>query len=145
MVRDMSGEDLHDVHALEIGSDPSPWSVRSLQYEIDNRNAILKIAVLDEKVIGYICIRTLLDITHVMKINVHSEFRRKGIGSALLTESLKKLRTLQPDVKQVTLEVRESNRAAGELYRKYGFSIAGVRKNYFRNPTEDGTIMQMDM
>jgi len=144
MIRDMTGEDLLDVHALEISDDPSPWSFNALQYEIDNKESILKVAVRDSKVIGYMCIRTLLDITHVMKINVLPGYRRNGIGSALLIESLKKLRSLKSDIKHVTLEVRESNSAAIKLYHKFGFSNAGMRKNYYRNPSEDGLIMQLD-
>ncbi len=145
MIRDMNGHDLSDVHALETGCDPMPWSVNALQYEIDNKESILKVAIRDNNVIGYMCIRTLLDITHVMKINVLPEYRRIGIGSALLIESLKKLSSLKSDVKHVTLEVRASNSAAIKLYNKFGFSKAGVRKNYYRNPSEDGLVMQLDM
>ncbi len=145
VIRDMNGHDLPVVHALETGCDPMPWSVNALQYEIDNQESILKVAIRDNNVIGYMCIRTLLDITHVMKINVLSEYRRNGIGSALLIESLKKLSSLKSDVKHVTLEVRASNSAAINLYNKLGFSKSGVRKNYYRNPLEDGLVMQLDM
>ena len=145
IIRDMNGHDLPDVHALETGCDPSPWSVNALQYEIDNKESILKVAVRDNDVIGYMCIRTLLDITHVMKINVLPDYRRNGIGSALLIESLKKLRSLKSDVKHVTLEVRASNSAAIELYNKFGFRETGNRRNYYKNPLEDGLVMQLDM
>jgi ribosomal-protein-alanine N-acetyltransferase len=141
----MTGNDLSDVHALESACDPSPWSVNALRHEIDNKESILKVAVRDNNVIGYMCIRTLLDITHVMKINVLPGCRRNGTGSALLIESLKKLRSLKPDVKHVTLEVRESNSAAINLYNKFGFRKSGVRKNYYKNPSEDGFVMQMDL
>ena len=144
MIRDMSVHDLSEVHMLESICDPAPWSVNSLRYEIDNKEAILKVAIRDSKIIGYMCIRTLLDITHVMKITVIPEFRRNGIGSALLIESLKKLRSQKSDVKHVTLEVRESNNAAIELYSKIGFRKTGSRRNYYKNPSEDGLIMQLD-
>ena len=146
IIRDMNGHDLPDVHALETSCDPSPWSVNALRHEIDNMESILKVAVRrDNNIIGYMCIRTLLDITHVMKINVLPEYRRNRIGSALLIESLKKLRSLKSDVKHVTLEVRESNSAAIELYNKFGFRKTGSRRNYYKNPSEDGLVMQLDM
>jgi ribosomal-protein-alanine N-acetyltransferase len=39
-----------------------------------------------------------------------------------------------------TLEVRASNAAALELYRRFGFSPAGVRRRYYEN-TEDAIVM----
>ena len=145
MIRDMSGNDLSEVHMLESICDATPWSVNALGYEIDNKDSILKVAVRAEKIIGYVCIRTLLDITHVMKISVLPEDRRNGIGSALFSEALKQLRLHKPDVTSVTLEVRDSNSAAVELYNNYGFRKTGTRKNYYKNPTEDGIVMQMDI
>ncbi len=145
MIRDMFEHDLSDVHLLESICDPTPWTINSLRYEITNKDSILKVAVREEKIIGYVCIRTLLDITHVMKINVLSEDRRNGIGSALFAESLKQLRLNKPDVNSVTLEVRDSNDAATELYNKFGFRKTGSRRNYYKNPLEDGIVMQLDI
>ena len=145
IIRDMSGHDLSAVHMLETICDTTPWSVNSLRYEIDNKESSLKVAVRDDKVIGYVCIRTLLDITHVMKVTVLPDYRQSGIGSALLSDSLKNLISLKSDVEYVTLEVRESNNAAIKLYNKFGFKKSGRRKNYYKNPSEDGIIMQLDI
>ena len=41
----------------------------------------------------------------------------------------------------LTLEVRPSNHGAQELYRRFGFAPAGMRKLYYRDPDEDGLIM----
>ncbi len=144
-IRDMSDHDLDGVYLLEAGCDPVPWSVSALKYELENKESILKVALLDDTVIGYTCIRTLLDVTHVMKISVNPEYRRNGVGRLLLTESIKLLRTLKPGVKYVTLEVRESNYAAITLYDNSGFKRTGKRINYYRNPVEDGLIMQLDL
>jgi len=145
MIRDMFEHDLPDVHMLESICEPTPWSVNSLRYEINNKESILKVAVRDDKIIGYVCIRTLLDITHVMKINVLPENRRNGIGSALFSESLNQLRLNKPDVKSITLEVRDSNSAATKLYNNFGFRKTGSRRNYYKNPLEDGIVMQLDI
>ena len=39
-----------------------------------------------------------------------------------------------------TLEVRASNNAAQDLYRRFGFAPAGVRNRYYEN-TEDAIVM----
>ena len=43
---------------------------------------------------------------------------------------------------KITLDVRESNRGAIDLYNKFGFKIAGRRKKYYRFPVEDSLIME---
>lgn len=41
----------------------------------------------------------------------------------------------------MSLEVREGNTAARNLYESYGFIQEAVRKSYYHNPTEDALIM----
>ena len=141
VLRDMLAEDLPQVHATENQFDGTPWSISSFSYELGNRDAILKVAILHEQVIGYICIRSLLDITHLLKITVLPRFRRRGIGRALLQNALQTLRDSRPDTHELTLEVRESNSAAIKLYKKEGFKATGRRPGYYRRPDEDAIIM----
>ena len=41
----------------------------------------------------------------------------------------------------MTLEVRSSNTVAQNLYRKYGFKMGGIRKEYYSDNKEDAIIM----
>ncbi len=45
----------------------------------------------------------------------------------------------------LTLEVRESNYAAQNLYEKYGFKKLGVRKRYYSDNREDAWIMTKEL
>ncbi len=45
----------------------------------------------------------------------------------------------------MTLEVRVSNIVAQNLYKKYGFKLAGIRKEYYSNNKEDAMIMWNDV
>ena len=137
----MLAEDLPQVHAIENQFDSMPWSVRSFIHELESGDAILKVAVCHEQVIGYICIRSLLERTHLLKIAVLPAFRRRGIGHALLQGALQTLRNARPDSHELTLEVRESNSAAIKLYTKEGFKETGRRPGYYRRPDEDAIIM----
>ena len=143
-IREMSGNDLPRVIAIENECHATPWTSNSFEYEIRNKGAILKVAVLDGQVVGYICIRTILDMTHVLNIAVLPEFRRVGIGSMLLYGALKALAQLIPD-KNLTLDVRESNFAAIRLYEKFGFKVTGSRRGYYKKPEEDAMIMELDI
>ena len=145
IIRDMSEHDLDSVCLLEAICDPVPWSVNALRYELENKESVLKVTLFNNKIIGYACIRTLLDVTHVMKVAVLPEHRGNGVGGILLRDSLNTLHAQQPDVKDVTLEVRESNSAALRLYDNFGFIKTGIRKNYYKNPEENGIIMQLEL
>ena len=47
-------------------------------------------------------------------------------------------------IERCTLEVRKSNKAAISLYEGLGFKMAGERKNFYDNPTENAIIMWKD-
>ena len=141
----MSPDDIPQVKALADLSFTTPWSISSFEYEIGSKNAVLKVAVKDSRITGYICIRSFLDATHVMDIAVVEKHRQQGVGSMLFLEALREITKAKPETKHITLEVRESNAAAIELYKKYGFMETGRRKNYYKDPVEDGIIMGMDL
>ena len=45
----------------------------------------------------------------------------------------------------MTLEVRVSNIVAQNLYKKYGFKLARIRKEYYSDNKEDAMIMWNDI
>jgi ribosomal-protein-alanine N-acetyltransferase len=142
IIREMQHSDLPQVCVIEKGSHTVPWSNKSFEYEIENKDAFLRVAVLDEKVAGYICIRMVPDLINLLNLTVSSEFRRMGIASMLLNDAPPGLRHLKPDT-EITLEVRESNTTAIRLYEKYGFSIKCKRQDYYKTPDEDAIIMNL--
>lgn len=141
----MLAGDLPQVHAMEDQFYGTPWSISSFSHELGNRDAILKVAVRSGQVVGYICIRSLLDVTHLLKITVLPRFRHRGIGSSLLQSALFTLKELKPDTRELTLEVRESNSEAISLYTKAGFRETGRRQGYYRRPDEDAIIMGLPL
>ena len=72
----------------------------------------------------------------ILNLAVSPSFRRLGIGSALLTEELR----AQADV---VLEVRASNLGAQALYRRFGFTEVGRRRDYYHSPAETAIVMKM--
>jgi ribosomal-protein-alanine N-acetyltransferase len=145
IIRKMLTGDILQVHEIGKQCFTTPWQVISFEYELENRDAILKVAVLNAEIAGYICVRSILDVTHVMDLAVTPRLRRMGIGSLLLRDALQELRRTRPDISLITLEVRESNIAAVKLYEKYGFREIGRRRGYYKKPAEDALIMELDM
>ncbi len=143
-IREMSLNDIPEVIAIENRCYTTPWNVNSFRYELGNKRAILKVAVLDGRIIGYVCIRSILDETHLLNISVVPELRRTGIAGMLIFNVLQALRQLNPGTK-LTLEVRESNSAAARLYEKFGFKVTGRRRGYYKKPYEDAIIMGLEL
>jgi ribosomal-protein-alanine N-acetyltransferase len=76
-------------------------------------------------------------------IAVDASARRGGIGTRLLRELITHARTEQGE--HIFLEVRQSNQSARALYEKVGFEQAGVRKNYYADPTEDAILYRLNL
>ena len=75
----------------------------------------------------------------ITNIAVAPDARRHGYGRAILDALIQDAE--KKGLEQISLEVRESNEAAIALYRAFGFFVAGVRKNFYKHPTENGLVM----
>jgi ribosomal-protein-alanine N-acetyltransferase len=96
-----------------------------------------------DKIHGFVIARCGIDDWEIENIVVAQERRRHGVGGALVQEMLQK--ALQAGATAVSLEVRESNRPARVLYEKLGFSEAGRRRDYYRNPSEDALLLRISI
>jgi ribosomal-protein-alanine N-acetyltransferase len=82
-----------------------------------------------------------VDEVHIATIAIHPEFRRQGIGRRLLSHTLR--RALDDGARSSFLEVRESNLAAQEMYRQFGYEPTGRRKRYYKDNDEDAILMSL--
>lgn len=135
----MTAADVPAVAALDRACFSVPWSVQSFREEMENRLAVYFVARKDGELAGYCGFWQVADEGHITNVAVLEQFRRQGIGSGLIAEMERYAK--RAGLGLMTLEVRKSNRAAIGLYEKYGFSVIGERKNYYREPTENALIM----
>ncbi|MGH2516857.1 MAG: ribosomal protein S18-alanine N-acetyltransferase [Ktedonobacterales bacterium] len=93
-------------------------------------------------IVGFAGLWLMVDESHITTIAVHPDYRGHGIGEALLSALI----GISYDIgaRMVTLEVRVSNAVAQNLYHKYGFKEAGVRRRYYSDNHEDAYIMWTD-
>ena len=119
-----------------------PWSENSVASELTNALSLWLVAEEDGRVAGYIGSQTVCEESDMMNVAVHPEFRCRGIGEALVKALETELRARGSHC--LTLEVRASNAPAIALYEKLGFSQAGLRKNYYRDPKEDALILRKE-
>ncbi len=117
-----------------------PWSRDSIHEEIsENDLAIYLVAMVGGQIVGYAGMWHICDEGHITNIAVHPEFRKEGIGGALLAELIDRGR--KAGIVAMTLEVRKSNIAARALYTKFGFRDRGLRKAYYADNNEDAIVM----
>ena len=81
----------------------------------------------------------VLDEGYIANLAVKEKYRRKGVANALLQKVVDTAK--ENNLAFVSLEVREGNTPAINLYNKFGFTKQGVRKNFYRNPTANGLIL----
>lgn len=140
-IRNMRLQDIPEVLRVEKSSFTTPWSYWIFFQELVSPDRYYIVAETQGRLAGYAGMQWVIDEGHITNIAVKPLYRRKGIGSELLASLIKKAR--EKNLKFLTLEVRESNQAAINLYKKFGFKVEGVRKNYYLNPTENGIIMTL--
>lgn len=138
----MDKENLSGVAAVERECFAQPWSSHLLEQELDNDGASYIVAVDGNgTVVGYAGLSVVLDEGSVERIAVVDAHRRRGLADAMLDVFVRFGRTM--GLRTITLEVRSSNAAAIGLYHKHGFHTAGVRRGYYREPTEDALLMTL--
>ena len=98
---------------------------------------------LQSQIIGFFIFYSVLDEIHILDITVVKEMQSKGIGSLMLDWAIKKYKSA--GIKYFFLEVRTSNLTAINLYKKFGFKIFMLRKNYYDYNKEDALCMVKEL
>jgi ribosomal-protein-alanine N-acetyltransferase len=145
----MSEHDLLEVVEIEEQSGLSRWGWAAYYAELQSGNRELMLVarvtrsstVESTPIAGYIVARDTAGELHINNVAVRSEYRRRGIGAAMLERVLHEARRRK--VNTAFLEVRSANHAAQALYEKCGFRAIAQRANYYSEPREDAVVMSL--
>lgn len=123
MIRNITDKDLFEVNKL--------LQIFNVEY---SENEFRNVLVYEENnvIVGVLVYLLIYDRAEIEYIVVKDEYKNKGIGSKLL-------KYIENNIKNITLEVRESNTTAINFYKKNGYSIVSTRHNYYKD--EDGYLM----
>jgi ribosomal-protein-alanine N-acetyltransferase len=142
IIRKMAVEDLEQVVAIDQSSFSLPWPPRSFYFEVTNNPASrCWVADLEGKIIAMLVAWFVVDEIHIATIATHPDFRKQGIGEDLLSHTLQFARA--EGALTSFLEVRESNEAALNMYRKFGYVETSRRENYYADNNEDAILMTL--
>lgn len=142
-IRRMMLDDVPAVVELDGMSFTLPWPERSFRFELtDNRASRCWVAEANGKVVGMIVAWLLVDEAHIATLATHPDHRRQGIARKLLMHALRYMS--REGAVTSFLEVRESNTAAQEMYRRFGYEQVGRRKRYYKDTDEDAILMTLN-
>jgi ribosomal-protein-alanine N-acetyltransferase len=127
--------------AIERRCFSDPWSEVAFQEALSSEWTFGLVADSTRGAAGYMIGREAAASGEILNLAVAPEFRRRGIGGALLEEGLGAFRRRRAI--EVFLEVRESNHSARALYVARGFRPVGQRAAYYRNPREDALVLRL--
>lgn len=144
LVRPMREGDLRRVSEIERNVFPKPWSVASFRAELGSDPMSLSlVAVVDERVQGYLVSWVVVDELHVGNVAVCSELQGSGIATRLMMRAY--VEAAGRGAKYATLEVRVGNRRAIAVYERFGLRPVAIRKRYYSDNGEDALVMMGDI
>ena len=134
LIRKANIDDIDEIHSMETLF-VKPYTREQVRYEIEeNPTSNILLAVKEDNpksVYGFIDFWITFDSATICQIAVKKEYQNKGIASMLLNESYVILKA--NDVLFYTLEVREHNTSAINLYLKHGFTKVTIKEQYYAN------------
>ena len=137
--REVQKKDVPAISRIENISFSQPWSKKGISDFIKQNNSICIVAEEFGKVVGYVGLYHVMEEGNITNLAVLPGYKRIGVGENLMRFLIDKVKDM--GIKGITLEVRESNEAAINLYTKLGFDSIGIRKRFYEKPVEDAIIM----
>jgi len=137
-------DDLDAIYEIERLSFNPHWSRSALAQEVNRlrSHSYVYVARWMGKVIGFSIFWAVVDEAHILSFAVHPDYRRRGVGQAMMEGVLDAAQRL--GLRTASLEVRVSNTGAIRLYEKVGFRIAAIRRAFYQDNNEDAYVMWLE-
>lgn len=137
-VRWMILRDMPYVLTIEADSFEFPWDEAAFIRCLRQRNCIGMVAADGDRVLGYMIYELQKSWLRVLNFAVRVDFRRTGVGRAMLDKLKGKLTRR----KRITLEVRETNLSAQLFFQRCGFRATAVLRGFYDDTPEDAYVME---
>ena len=111
------------------------YSENLVRETLDGKNTICLTHEIEGRVVAYLLATKTPPECTIDRVGTAPSHRRNGLAHKLMEQ-------LMANDYSFFLDVRATNIPAIELYKSFGFEQISVRKGYYKNPTEDGIIMQ---
>ncbi len=142
-VRHVKASDIIPVIALAFETLPERYNPVIFNQFYETSPDDFLVALHNNSIVGFLIgIKTTPTIARILMISVKERNRKQGIGTALLKVFLAEMKEHQ--IKRLDLEVRTTNHAALEFYKKQGFILRGILPQFYQNG-EDAYSMTKEL
>ncbi len=136
----MRTEDIARVLHVESLCFTTPWPRNAFLNELtDNKLAHYYIGRFEDRIVAYGGLWVILEDAHITTVAVEPMHQHKRFGEQMLIKLIDE--AIERGARWITLEVRESNIAAQNLYKKYGFTVVSTRRGYYSDNDENALVM----
>jgi len=139
-IRWMIRRDLPTVLAIEESSFEFAWSEEEFIRCLRQRNCIGMVAELGDQVVGFMIYELHQNRIHLLNFAVCPMMRKKQIGTAMVDKLIGKLSDDRRN--RILLEVRETNLDAQLFFRKLGFRVISLLRDFYDDTPEDAYLFQ---
>ncbi len=140
IVRKMEHSDIDFVYDIEKKSFSDAWSKTAFYDELENDLAKYFVGEVNGVVVSYIGYWKVFDESQITVVAVDKDYRNNGIAKDMIKKIVELAK--KDGVGYISLEVRQSNVPAINLYLSMGFEKIGVRKKYYIDNKEDAVLME---
>ena len=139
-IRECQSGNIPEVQAILANSrEAAQWSSEAIGHALAASPGHHFVCIVDGAVAGFISSRRIAVEAEILNLAVKPEFRRQGLGQALVHVVLE--RFCRDGALQVFLEVRESNHGAISFYQRLRFHQVGRREAYYSDPPEAALVL----
>lgn len=139
-IRWLIRRDLQEVLKIELTSFEIPWNEEDFLHALRQRNCIGMVAEWDGTIVGFMLYELHKSKLHILNFAVHRDFRRFGVGSAMVARLLEKLSAQRRE--EISLHIRESNLDAQLFFKSHDFRAVNVLRNFYEDTEEDAYYMR---
>ncbi len=139
-IRWMIRRDMPAVLGIENKCFEFAWNEEDFIRCLRQRNCIGMVAEHDDEVVGFMIYELHKNRLHILNFAVNPEFRRHGVGRAMIGKLVGKLSHERRN--RIMLEVRETNLDAQLFFKMLGFRAISVLRDFYEDTVEDAYLMQ---
>lgn len=142
LIRTMQESDLEQIIKIEQETFSDPWNEEDFKNSYQDINNSYLVVEIEGVVAGYCGYWGIAGEGYIYNVAIKKECRRQGLGFQMLRYLIDQAKGR--GITSMTLEVRQSNEAAIQLYQSLGFEAAGIRSDFYTRPKEDAVIMWLN-
>jgi [ribosomal protein S18]-alanine N-acetyltransferase len=135
LINQIRQEDVMAIAEIERATNPSAWTAEMFAQQLELSQARLLCAraacVGSEQPVGFCVCWLVGNELQLLSIAVAPSWQRRGIAGQLLRRAI--VQAVEQGATELTLEVREGNVAAQQLYRAHGCVVVSVRRGYYQD------------